>query len=56
VVPMNSSEVGRFRWSVMMVKVPSPLTFTSAPLFQYAVRSYAAGEMSFHAASAMTGL
>src|SRR6266542_974963 len=31
VFPMNSSEVGRFRPSVMTVKVPSPLTFTSAP-------------------------
>ena len=33
VFPMNSSEVGRSRPSVMTVKVPSPLTFTSAPVF-----------------------
>src|SRR5262249_3414075 len=32
VVPMNSSEVGRSRPAVMTVKVPSALTFTSAPL------------------------
>ena len=33
VFPMNSSEVGRSRPSVMTVKVPSPLTLTSAPVF-----------------------
>ena len=33
VFPMNSSEVGRSRGSVMTVKVPSPLTLTSAPVF-----------------------
>ena len=29
---MNSSEVGRSRWSVTVVKVPSLLTFTRAPV------------------------
>src|SRR5215813_7275889 len=33
VFPMNSSEVGRSRPSVMTVKVPSRLTLTSAPVF-----------------------
>src|SRR5262249_37985569 len=32
VVPMNSSEVGRLRSSVTTEKVPSPLTFTRAPV------------------------
>ena len=31
--PMNSSEVGRSRPSMMAVKVPSPLTLTSEPVF-----------------------
>lgn len=33
VFPMNSNEVGWFRPSVMTLKVPSLLTFKSAPVF-----------------------